>query len=489
MSSNTRAALAWSFLDRYLGLLVSLATSMVLARLLTPAQVGIFSLCAAVLDVAATVRDFGVSEYIIQERELDHAKLRSAFAVAIATAWPIGALVFVSRSALASYYNEPQLAELIAILSLSFVILPLSSPAFALLNREMAFRKILVVQVAAVLAGSAVSLILAARGHGAHSLAWGSVAGIAMHGLVLAVMRSKDTFLIPNFRGSRRIFRFGFLQASSRVLETATSNAHEFVIARAFGFTEVGLFSRAKGLVDMFHSNVTGAIARVATPDMAVAVREERTLVHTFARGTAILSCVSWAFFGFLALVAPELIRLMFGPQWDRAGPIASLLSLAMLPTALFALSGSVMAAMGQVGRRLRITFGWCPVHLVVLGVCAGLDLGLEVLAIAWTLTNLCIAALFTRELRVLMRTTLREMYRPTLASVPVALASVGAQFLVLQEARATGLGLLPLLLAVAAAGALAWWLVVRLTHHPVNQELERVVERVRQSLTRRRSA
>ena len=470
----TRSSMGWSLAEKYLGLVISLAASMVLARLLTPAEIGIFSLCAAVMAVASTVRDFGVSDYIIQERELDEQRLRQAFGVAIATAWPVGIAIFLSRDLLANYYNEPRLAPIIAVLCLSFTFLPLSSPAYAVLNREMEFRKILAVQSLATVVGSISTIVLAAKGYGPFSLAWGAVIAILTQVLAVTVVRPSSSMILPSFKGSGRILKFGLFQVSSRVLESATSNLHEFVIARYFGFAAAGLFSRAKGLADIFHTSFTAAIARVATPDMAAALRDKQSLTSTFARGTAIFTSLSWFFFGFVAMAAPEIIRLMFGPQWDRAGPIASVMALSMLPSALFALSGSVMAAMGQVQRRLVITFQWCPVHMVGLFVAA--SFGLEMMAVAWGVTNVVIAFAFARQLCHLMQATLRQLFAPSLRSVPICAAAALVQFAILHVGREAGLHALPLLLGAGVAGFLTWFFVAGLLKHPAHTEVSRIV-------------
>ncbi len=471
----TRSALGWSLAEKYFGLVISLAASMVLARLLTPAEIGIFSLCAAVMAVASTVRDFGVSEYIIQERELDQARLRQAFGVAIATAWPVGLAIFLSRDVLARYYNEPSLSPIIAVLCLSFTILPLSSPAYAMLNRQMEFRKILAVQSLATFVGSVTTIVLAAKGHGPFSLAWGAVIAILTQVLAVTVVRPRSSMILPSFKGSGRILKFGLYQVSSRVVETATSNLHEFVIARFFGFAAAGLFSRAKGLADLFHTNFTAAITRVATPDMAAALRDNQSLASTFARGTAIFTSLSWFFFGFIAMAAPEIIRVMFGPQWDRAGPIASVLALSMLPTALFALSGSVMAAMGKVQRRLVVTLQWCPVHIAGLFVAA--SFGLEVMAVAWGVTNAVIALAFARQLTHLLGTTLRQLFAPSLRSVPVCAAAALVQFAILHVGRGAGIHVLPLLLGAGLAGFLTWYLAAAILRHPAHAEVRRIAQ------------
>lgn len=468
--NSPRVALLWSVAERYASLVLSLLTSMIIARLLTPAEIGVYSLCAATVVIAGTVRDFGVSQYIIQEPSLDKAKLRSAFAVAMSTGWAIGLVVFLTRGLLVDYYGDPRISSLLAVLSLNFFLLPFSSPAYAMLTREMAFRKIFLIQCLTTMVLSSASLILAYQGFGPYSIAWASVIGTATQGVIVAVMRPKSSLLWPSFHGSANVFRFGLYRMGSTIVDAVTNNAHEFIIGRQFGFLEVGMFSRAKGLVDMFQTYVTFSISRVVTPKMATEHRADQSLAYTFSRGTAIFTSMAWPFFGFLALTAAEIVRIMFGPQWDQAGHIGSLLAVSMLPTALFAFSGSVMAAMGQVERRLTVSLQCAPIHLV--GLAIGASIGLDGMALAWLVTNFATATLFALQLRFLLRTSLRDLFFPSLASVPVAVVTVAAVFAALHLGRSLQIHEFALLLIAAVVAICVWYVCIRLLGHPVHEEV-----------------
>lgn len=476
--TSVRQALVWSFAERYASLVIGLVSSMIVARLLTPTDIGLYSMCAAAIAIATMIREFGVNEYLVQEKQLDRLKLQNAFAVAFVTAWPLGAALFLCRGLLAEAYAEPRVAELLAILSLNFLLLPLSSPAFALLNREVALRKIFFLQITNTAVQAVLSVTLAAHGFGAASLAWTAVAGVVVQTVMVSAMRPRDSFVWPSFRQSGRVFRYGAYQVSARLLDTLTSNAHEFIIAKQFGFAEVGLFSRAKGLIDMFQSNLTVAIARVATPSMARTHRAGESLTQPYARGTAIFTCVTWSFYGFLAIAAPEIIRLMLGPQWDAAAPLATLFAVAMLPMSLCAFAGGLMVAMGQVERRLKVSLAFNPVHLLGLLVVA--PLGVRWLPLVWLVTALAMLGVYTLHLRRLLGVSVRDLYGQSLASMPVALGTVVVQLPLMQFARGQGWPAVVALIVVAGAGVAAWLAAVHLVRHPVREELERVLDRFR---------
>lgn len=475
---SVRGALAWSFAERYAGLIVTLASTMLLARLLTPAQVGVFSLCASVTAVAGILRDFGISEYLIQEQDLTRDKLRAAFGIAIVIAWSIAGLVLLSRHALANYYGEQGVADVLAVLSLNFFILPLASPAFALLNREMAFRKIFAIQIISNSVQAITAVVLAYRGNGYMSLAWAPVAGIAVQTVLISFLRPSESFLLPGFKAARLVLGYGSMFVTSRVVETFTRNAHEFIIAKQYGFPSVGLFSRAFGLIELFYTVVTSAIMRVASPAFANDHRAGVDLNNSYARGTAIFTSIGFPFIGFIVLMADDLIRVLFGPQWDAAAPLARNLAISLIPAYIVGLAPNLLASTGHVKRRLQISLLFCPVHL--LGVLLASFVSLKFVAAVWVISNSVMLALYVYHLKTVLKTTTIAILRPSLGSVVVAAVSVCVQALVLLLCRELGLPALVNLILVTLAGAGSWLLAVSATGHPANQEIQRLAAHVR---------
>ncbi len=471
MTISPRRALMWSFAERYAGLLISVISVMVLSRILTPSQVGIYSLCAAVTAVAGILRDFGISEYLIQEKDLTRDKIRSAYGLAFMVAWSIAALVFFGRNAAAEYYAEPLVAQVLAVLALNFIVLPISSPTYALLNREMAFRQIFQLQLVCSLFHALTSVTLALMGFGALSLAWAPVASATMQAAMLIWLRPKDCLVLPGIREARTVLRFGLMYVASRAIEVLTRNFHDPVIAKQFDFASVGLFSRGFGLIEMFHTAVGSAVVRVATPAFAAQHRAGVGLAEPYARATAIFVSVSWPFFGFIALMSEPIIRLMFGAQWISAAPIATALALSFMPHGLVVLAPQLLSATGQVARRLKVTLVYSPFHIV--GVLIASQISLVAVASVWFFSNLVSLTLYLRQLRQVLGVGVRTLMAQCVSSAVIAISSIAAQagtYWTLRELNSPELLTVPL---VFACGAGAWLVTARRKGHAAYKEIE----------------
>lgn len=484
--SSVRSALVWSFSERYINLIVTLLTTVFLARLLTPAQIGLFSLCATVTIVAGILRDFGVSEYLIQAPELDARRLRSAFSVAIAIAWTIAAVVFLSRHHIAAFYKEPGVAEVLGVLTINFLLLPIGSPAYAVLTRKMEFRKLFIIQTCSNVTQALTGVGLAWQGFGYMSLAWSSVAAIVAQVILITIMQPRSTMILPSFRGAREVLSYGSMFVFSRVIETFSRNAHEFVIARVYGFTSVGVFSRAFGLIEMFYSNVAAAILRVSGPAFAENHRSGEKLHQSYSHATAIMTGIAWPAFSFVAWMSKDIIYILFGSQWGAASHLAQILSIGIIPVYLIAFAPSLLMATGNIKRRLRVVLTYVPIHLVL--VLIGSKFGLEGIAWIWALSNLIIFYLFSAAVCSVLKTTFWLLYRPSLPSLGVLSIVCLTQLCCALIAESLTSYAFVRLCIVGAATGVSWLCAIEITSHPIRLEIRRGLAAVVQVWRRRRA-
>ncbi len=472
--SRVRISLLWSFAQRYLGLAIGLVSTVVLARLLTPAQIGVFSLCAALVSVGSAVRDFGVGEYLVQEKDLTPAKMKGAFAVAIVMAWGVAALLFALQGLVAHYYAEPGVGEILRVLCLNMLLLPLVSPAMALLHREMAFRQLFVVQTGSAAVHATTSIVLAGLGQGFMSLAWANVASTVALILLVSWYRPRQSWLLPSFRQARPIWSYGLMFSGTGVLNSISGNVHELVIGRQFGFTALGLFSRAVGLVDQFYGNLSAAIQRVATPALAAEHRAGAELRALYARSVAIFTSMAWPFLGFVAWMAPQLIDVLLGPQWQAAVPLAATVAVGSMFMALWALAPNLLSATGHVKRRLQTAAVAAPIQIVA--VVAASFFSLQAVALALAAVWVSKLTLYSFHVQAVIGFGPLDLGRAVWPSFLLAVPTWAALALAAAAAQALGGAAWVQLVMAAAAAVLVWLVCLWGSGHATAVELRRAV-------------
>jgi O-antigen/teichoic acid export membrane protein len=374
--TTVRRSLAYSAADSYLSVVMQLAATVIIARLLTPAETGVFAVAAVFAALASTFRDFGVAEYLIQEQTLTDDKIRSALTANIVVSWAMGLLLFGGSQAAAGFYRHPGIAEVMQVQSINFLLIPFGAVTMAYFRRQMDFRPIFLAGLAANLTQLGVAVALALAGFGYMSLAWASLAGTAVTVLVSVLMRPAGFPRWPGLAEIRSVVRFGKHASGIYLFGQAGKSAPEIIIGRALDMPSVAYFSRANGLIEIFHRTVLKAIMPVCMPYFARSNREQGNIVPGYLAAMAYLTAIGWSFFLFLGIVAYGAVRLIYGDQWLSSVPLAQILCAAALIEIIHVLATEAIIAMGRVDRSNALQFGIQGTR--ILGLLLVIPFGLE---------------------------------------------------------------------------------------------------------------
>ncbi len=473
MTTSVRRALALSFLERYLSVALALASNMVLARLLTPHEIGQYSVTLAVIGVAHVLRDFGIGNYVVQEKQLSELHVRTAFGVSLVLGVGLFIAVFAAAPWVAAFYGEPTMAQTMRIASITFLLLPFCTVRMALLRRNMQFRLMLFVSLASTVAGLGATVGLALRGWGADSMAVGAVVS-AMATAVGTWLAWPDRQLqAPSLTMWRPVLRFGGQSAVTSVVTTLSMDANDLIVGRVLGFQAVALISRAQGVVNLFHRDVMTAVRNVAMPAFAQSHRDGVAVDARFRHSLTLVTTFAWPFYGLLGLYALEALRLLFGPQWDAAAALVPVFALAAAVSALTSLVPTVLVAVGRIDLVTRTELVVQPMRLVLVGVAAVGFQSMQAVAWAFLCSALIAAPVFllvgNRGLPGLAKAlwpTLRPSVLVTVAVLLPAVLHVAAT-----GAPRGGPWAAASALGCALAGAVIGLWVAERTGHPLTHE------------------
>jgi O-antigen/teichoic acid export membrane protein len=353
---SVRKALTFAFLDRYASLIIGIAASMVLARLLTPAEVAVFSIATVLLGFLASVRDLGAGQYLVREKELDRERIRAVWTVQLGLGVVLACLVAAGSIPVAAIYREPRMRDIMAVLALGYLINPFGSLTHAWLTREMRYEAIALIRFCSNAAGAVVSIALAWQGQGPISLAFGALASTVVGAVLLLPLRPRGFPWLPGWRELKRVVSFGGTLTSATLLWTLAQGAPELLLGRLQSLTAAGLYSRASGLVAMFQRLVTDVVHGVALSWFAKAAREGGDVGRSFVKATGHVTAIGWTFCAAIALLAHPIIVMLFGPQWIGAVDVARVLAAAMAFGVPVTLSFAALVAAGAVAQVFRAT-------------------------------------------------------------------------------------------------------------------------------------
>ncbi len=352
---STRKAFAFSFVDRYAGLLIHMVSAMVIARLLTPNEIGVYSLTMVLIGFIATFRDLGAGQYLVQKKDLTTDNVRATWAVQLGLGFLFASIIAGASITVSRFYEEPRMTAIMLVLAFNFAITPFQALPYAWLTREMRFGYLATIRMTGALAQAMCAIALAWWGFGPISLAWANLAA-TVAGIALAIsLVGASLPWLPRFVGVRQVVSFGGRLTTVSFLTNLRNASPELFLGKLQGMHETGLFSRGQGLVVMFERLIMDGFNAVAFPLFAKQVREGQEMASSFLRAAALITALGWSFLACLGILAYPLIRVLYGSQWDEAVDPTRWLAAAMALAVPFHVCLAPMLATGAVSQVLRV--------------------------------------------------------------------------------------------------------------------------------------
>lgn len=335
-------------------LALSLGSSVIVARLLTPDEIGVFSISVSLLAFAHILRDFGVGQYLIQLRDVQSEDVRAGFTVMLCTSMTLALLMVLLAPWAASFYAEPRMTAVFHVLALNFALIPFGAQILSVMKRELAFGSVALINITASAVQAAATVAFAYGGQKHLSMAWGSLAGNVVMIACLFAARPHYAFLRPRFSGLSKILRFGSQSSLSGIVGRIGSSGPDLVLGKTLGMEAVAQFSRANSLLAMFAWKVDEILLQVFGPVFAKGLREGGDARANLRQALQTYSLVQFAILAVLALVGPTLITMLFGPQWEAAAQLSTWLTLWSVIVVPIQLAPAALMAAGHVGTCLR---------------------------------------------------------------------------------------------------------------------------------------
>ena len=468
-----RKALSLSFAQTGISLLLSVATIVILSRLLTPAETGVYSVAVGFIALVHMLRDFGISEFVVQDPTLGNDVIRTAFTINLVIAWCLAAIVFASSGLMGTFYGDPGVTRVTQVMSLVFVLLPFGTTHMALMRRSFRFDTILKIRLGETAVRGGTTITLAYAGFTYMSMAWGAVAGMAALIVGCEVWGWQYRVRGVGIAQWRRVIDFGWNRTVADLVRQMGTQSANIIVGKMFGMSAAGLYSRGYGVVNMFVTNVVGAVGTVAFPAYAREHRTSNTAPQLFLRSMAYLTGICWPFFAFCALMAFPIMRIAFGNQWDAAVPLMRWLCVAAIIWTLTFQCNSFFTAVGLYRdvTRIELQYQLSRIGITILAA----FYSLEAVAASQVLVYMIAAVLYYRKVVQYEPSRFSNVLAALLPSGLVTLSSCAVPVAVLYLWPGSPMHHYFSAFAVAAAGGgLGWLLGIVLTKHPLMAEMLR---------------
>ncbi len=385
VEGQVAVGLKWSSLAKFIGQAVSWAITLMVFRLLSPADYGLMAIGTVLVGVVAGVAEFGLGASLIQAQTIDRQEL-SQVAGALA-ALNTGCAVIVAAGAplFAGMLGDDRLTSVIQVLSAQFLLNAIDAVPQSLAARQMQFKFVAVLELSATLTGCLMTLGLALAGCGVWSLIFGNLAaGLVRTGLYVTL----GTFVPPSFRWGDigKHLRFGGAITLTRILWQLTYQSDVLIAGRFLSSAAVGLYSVSMHLATLPMNKVMGMINQIAFPAVARLQLELPRMRERLLTSLRMLALAAIPALWGISATAPEFVDVVLGDPWHPAIPALQIVSFVAPLRLLAAVLATALAALGRADLELRNTL----VSAVALPAAflIGVRLGITGLAAAWLIAT-----------------------------------------------------------------------------------------------------
>ena len=333
--------------------IIQLASTVVLARLLSPADFGLVAMVTAIVGVADLVRDFGLTGAIIQAKKLSDRMWMSVMWLSVALGVGLMLIIAASAPLIAWLYDEERLIPLTLAIAPILLVNGLTMPMQARVQRDLRFGTLANIDVVSMLIGVGLGIAAAFLGWGVWSLVVMSGAG-QVYRLVALWVASRPKFGRPHIsRDVLPLVTTGGSLFGVQLLNYATKNLDNVVIGQQLGPAALGQYSRAYALYLLPMQQLNGTLGRVALPVLSK-LQDDHERFRRYTRGAlTIIGYLTVPVYAVAAAVSSPLVAILLGPGWEEAATLFSILALAGIAQAIGSVLGWLYLTLGRAHKQL----------------------------------------------------------------------------------------------------------------------------------------
>lgn len=344
-------------LCQVLSVLLQFLGSVVLARHVTPEEMGIYAVAAAAVGLLALIQAFGLQSLIVREEVLTEGLVRTAFTVNL-----VLNLVLVVGTAALGYVGGRALGdERVRTVILALALTPLFGildflPS-AQLERAGRFKALSIAGVVSGAMGAVVTATSAVAGARYMTAVYAGWASAGTYAALVNIVGRRHVRLGLGVEQWRRTANFGLQVFLTSGMHAIGGRLSDIALGRLQGLAALGVYNRAGSLNGLLWNNVHLAIGRVMLVDFADLHRQGRSLRERYIATVDVITALLWPAFAGLAILAGPLIEVIYGERWTSAALPMSLLALASIVSVSITMTWEVFTATGNLAVQTRMEF------------------------------------------------------------------------------------------------------------------------------------
>ena len=389
LRKQATSGMVWTFAEQFGNQIIGFVVSLILARLLLPAEFGLIGMISIFVGLGRVLVHSGLTQSLIRNEENDQDDYSTVFYFNLFGGFFVYGIAFFTAPLIANFYSQPILINIVRIYCLTFILTAFSAVQLARMSKNMEFKIQALITIPATISGGVVGVTMAYMDFGVYSLVWSQV--------TISVVNTIQVWFYTSWRPSLKFsvekfkqhFGFGSRLAISGIVEVLFKNAYIIIIGKLFSPAQVGYYTRAETMKQLPVSNLSNALNKVTYPMFASIQNDNDRLRRIYKQLMQMITFILAPTLIFLAVLAEPTFTFLFTAKWIPAVPYFQILCFTGILYPIHTYNLNILNVKGRSDLFLKLKL--YEKGLIVIGILIGLQFGIFGLLYAQILVSIII--------------------------------------------------------------------------------------------------
>ena len=377
LKRKTTTGLFWSFIDLSANQGIQFIIQIILARLLLPEHFGVIGMIIVFIAISNSIVDSGFSQALIRDQDTTQEDYSTVFHFNLLMAITMYVIIFISANPISIFFGEPQLINIIKVISLVLIINALGIIQRVMLTKKVDFKTITKVSLIAVIMSGSVTITMAVLGYGIWCLVVNTILMSFIQTLLLWFFNKWVPSMKFNMHSFKKYFKFGYKLLIAGMIDTFYHNLFYVIIGRFYSTVQLGYYTNAVKFSDASSQVISSVVQRVSYPLLSSIQDDEERLKSGFKKIIKSSAFINFPLMIGLASVATPLFSILLGEKWMPSVIYFQLLCLAGILYPLHAINLNILQVKGRSDLFLLIEVIKCFVLTILIALSLLFQLGI----------------------------------------------------------------------------------------------------------------
>jgi O-antigen/teichoic acid export membrane protein len=460
LKKRTTSALLWSATDRVLQQVWGFITVLIFYRLLSPREFGLLGFATVVIAFLAIFQNFGLGLSIIQGYEITKEQISGLYWINLFFSVFLAIVVILVAPWVAKFFKEPIVTPILTVLAFIFPLDAFSMVHASLLEKELQFKKITIINSFSIIAAGAVGIIAAVLKCGVWALVLNQVGLSAFKTLLLiSVVKWSPLKIIP-FKQLKKQVSFSVFAQISAVLNFCARNVDDILIGKVLGSKVLGTYQLSYRLMLWPLQKVSHVIGRVMFPTLSLIQEDKERVKSIYLRVIGTIALITFPMVFGLFVISSSAIPYLLGEKWKAVVPIFQVLCVLGILQSISASQGWIYLSQRRTDLHFKVHL--VAVSIIIISFVIGIHYGVMGVAVCYTLACSLVIPfqlyIALRLINVSLRELIHKIIGALICAFTMALIVFGVGRIMAQHwHQGVALGI------QIAAGVISYFLLVRL--------------------------